>query len=79
MSPGPEIETILVVDDEPLVLSLANAMLLRFGYNVITAANGRDALRLFERWPDIEVDLALVDLVMPGLNGVQTVEGIHKL
>jgi CheY-like chemotaxis protein len=79
LSPGPKIETILVVDDEPLVLSLANSMLLRFGYNVITAANGRDALRLFEKWPEIEVDLALVDLVMPGLNGVQTVEFIHKL
>ena len=57
----------------------ANAMLLRFGYNVITAADGRAALRLFEKWPEIEVDLALVDLVMPGLNGVQTVELIHKL
>jgi two-component system cell cycle sensor histidine kinase/response regulator CckA len=76
---SPTTETILVVDDEPLVLSLATAMLTRFGYNVITAADGRDALRLFEKWPTIEVDLALVDLVMPVLNGVETVEGIHKL
>jgi len=79
MSPIPGTETILVVDDESLVLSLANSMLTRFGYNAITAASGKEALRLFEKWPVVQVDLALVDLVMPEMNGVELVERIHKL
>jgi two-component system cell cycle sensor histidine kinase/response regulator CckA len=62
-----------------LVLSLANSMLTRFGYNVIITASGKEALRLFEAWPQIEIDLALVDLVMLEMNGVETVERIHQL
>src|SRR6185295_10802276 len=72
MSPTARTETMLIVDDEPLVLSLATAMLTRFGNNTITAFDGKAVLRLFEKWPKVAVDLALVNLVMPGLNGVQT-------
>jgi two-component system cell cycle sensor histidine kinase/response regulator CckA len=79
MSPTARTETILVIDDEVFVRSLAHSMLTRYGYNVITASSGEEALRFFEKWPNVEVHLAMVDLVMPGLNGVQTVEGIHKL
>ena len=79
MSPTSHSETILVVDDEELVLSLTNSMLSRFGYNVITANDGKAALRLFELWPDAEVDLALVDLVVPDMNGVQLAERILEL
>jgi len=79
MSPTPRSETILVVDDEPLVLSLTNSMLSRSGYNVVAADSGKAALRLFELWPDAEVDLALIDLVMPEMNGVQLAERVHEL
>jgi CheY-like chemotaxis protein len=41
-------ETILVVDDNQMVLGLAESMLTRFGYTVVTAASGEEALRLFE-------------------------------
>jgi len=79
MSPTGRTETIFVVDDDRMVLFLANAMLTRFDYRVITAASGKEALLLFEKNPDIEVDLALVDLVMPEMSGVELVERIHKL
>src|SRR5437879_8302827 len=80
MSPTARTETVLVIDDEVFVRSLTHSMLTRYGYNVITASSGEEALRLLEKWPDVEINLALVDLVMPGLlNGVQTVEAIHKL
>ena len=78
MSPTARTETILVIDDKLLALSLADSMLTRYGYNVITATSGEEALWFFEKWPDIEVNLVLVDLVMPGLNGVETATGIHK-
>src|SRR5438552_8770241 len=79
MSPTPRSETILVVDDEPLVLSLTNSMLSRSGYNVVAADSGKAALRLFELWPDAQVDLALIGLNMPEMNGVQLAERIHEL
>src|SRR5258706_9656428 len=79
MSPTARTETVLVIDDEGFVRSLAHSMLTRYGYNVITANSGEEALRFLETCPNVEVNLALVDLVMPGLNGVQTVESIHKL
>ena len=79
MSPTRQRETILVIDDEPMVLGLADSMLTRFGYKAIAVASGGEALRLFEKTPDIEVHLALVDLVMPQMSGVEVVERIHEL
>jgi two-component system, cell cycle sensor histidine kinase and response regulator CckA len=76
MSPTGRTETILVADDDRMVLGLADSMLTRFGYTVVTAASGEEALRLFE---NIQVDLALVDLVMPEIDGVEFVERIHEL
>jgi CheY-like chemotaxis protein len=76
MSPTGRTETILVVDDDRMVLGLADSMLTRFGYTVVTAGNSDDALRLFE---NIKVDLTLVDLVMPKVSGVELVERIHEL
>ena len=68
--------TILVIDDEPLVLSLTNAMLSRCGYTVVTAGSGTEAIRLFENWPGIEIDLLLVDLAMPDMTGTEAVKRI---
>jgi CheY-like chemotaxis protein len=79
MSPTRRRETILVVDDEQMVLGLVNSMLTRFGYRVIAAASGKEALDLLEKKPDIEVQLALVDLVLPGMTGVEFVEQIHQV
>src|SRR5207248_3037027 len=54
-------------------------MLTRNGYTVITAASGKEALHLFEVWPDIKIDLMLVDLVMPGMNGPEVVDHVWSL
>ena len=77
MPPLPGTETILVVDDEIVVLSLTSAMLRRYGYEVLTAASGTEALHLFDVWPDLEIDLLLVDILMPDMNGVQLAEHIQ--
>jgi two-component system, cell cycle sensor histidine kinase and response regulator CckA len=71
--------TVLVIDDEPLVLSLTNAMLSRCGYTVVTAGSGTEAIRLFENGPDIEIDLLLVDLAMPDMTGNEAVKRILEL
>lgn len=72
-------ETILVVDDELTVLSLVQLMLARDGYGVLVASSGAEALRLFEVWPDIHVDLVLLDLMMPEMNGVELAARLRAL
>ena len=67
-------ESILVVDDETAVLSLTRLMLTRYGYSVIEAGGGNETLHLFEVWPDLQVDLALIDIVMPDMNGLELTE-----
>jgi CheY-like chemotaxis protein len=75
---APGMETILVVDDERLVISLSHAMLTRYGYTVLTAISGTEATQLFEKWPTIEVDLLIVDMVMPDMSGSEVVKRIHE-
>ena len=79
MLPLPGTETILVVDDDRDVLRVTNSMLTFHGYTVIGAASGRKALQLFAVEPEITVNLLLVDIVMPGMNGPELVDHIWKL
>jgi signal transduction histidine kinase len=67
--------TILVVDDDPDVRDIAVSGLRDFGYQVIEAENGYSAL---ERLEHDRVDLVLVDVAMPGLNGIETVRRARK-
>lgn len=67
-------ETILVVDDEPTVLSLCSRILQLGGYSVQAASNGVDALKLLAA---NDIDLALLDVMMPGMNGVELARRIH--
>jgi CheY-like chemotaxis protein len=71
-------ETVLVVDDEISVISLAHAMLRRYGYTVIAANSAREALHLVEVWPGLEIDLAIVDIVMSGMDGFELAERLRK-
>ena len=60
--------TILVVDDEALVTRTARLTLQRYGYTVLTAQNGREAVDLFRALAP-EIDLVLLDMTMPVLAG----------
>ena len=61
-------KTILVVDDEPEVRKLVGAMVMRYGFNVLTADTGEHAITLFKRHQG-EIDLLLTDVVAPGMSG----------
>jgi CheY-like chemotaxis protein len=61
-------ETILLVDDEPVILELGKEMLTDHGYQIRTAASGEAALDVLAT-PGLKVDLVILDLGMPGMGG----------
>lgn len=71
-------ETILVVEDEPHIRQLALDCLAYYGYNVMSSANGLEALQLIERLRQ-PVDLILTDVVMPKLSGRELSERITAI
>ena len=68
--------TILLIEDEDMVRSVAERALTRSGYTVRAAASGEEALALLEA--DDVVDLVVSDVAMPGLDGPQTVRIIRE-
>ncbi len=69
--------TVLVVDDEALMLTMTETILNEYGYKTLTAINGQKALAILAR-NDPKVDLVLTDLVMPGMSGRELVERIRQ-
>src|SRR5437763_14745282 len=64
-------ETIFVIDDDPSLLALTCSMLEHHGYKVLSANGAPEALHFSLTFPDQKVDLALLDIVMPGMEGVE--------
>ena len=64
-------ETVLLVDDEDVVLDVNREILESQGYTVIKARNGKEALEIYRHRRD-EIALVLLDMVMPGINGEET-------
>ncbi len=69
--------TILVVDDEAVILEVSTTILKTLGYQVITAGNGQQAIAMFERDGD-HIDGVLLDMVMPDLTGRQVLEALKR-
>ncbi|MDQ1240698.1 MAG: two-component system, cell cycle sensor histidine kinase and response regulator CckA, partial [Thermodesulfobacteriota bacterium] len=68
-------ETILLVDDEEVLRDLCSAILGEFGYKVITAENGREALEIYEAHRE-EISLIILDLIMPEMDGTTCLKEI---
>ena len=71
-------ETVLLVDDEALILTVGGSMLEKLGYRVIPAGNGEEAINILSGMKD-KVDLVILDLIMPGLDGGKTFDRIRKI
>jgi two-component system, cell cycle sensor histidine kinase and response regulator CckA len=71
-------QTVLMVDDEDLLLTMGHAVLSAFGYRVLTASSGQKALEILQQ-PDHSVELVVTDLVMPAMSGRELVEHIHRV
>jgi PAS domain S-box-containing protein len=73
---GPE--TILLVDDEEMIINVGTEILKALGYNVLSARNGKEAVALFRDKKD-EVDLVLLDMIMPGMGGGETYDALKGI
>ncbi|MDL1975276.1 MAG: sigma-54 dependent transcriptional regulator [Deltaproteobacteria bacterium] len=67
--------SVLVVDDEPSILRSLHGVLADEGYDVLTAPNGYEALKIIEEECP---DLVLLDIWMPGMDGIETLKEIKK-
>lgn len=71
-------ETVLLVEDEPLILNVGRVMLERLGYTVLTADTPREAIRLATD-PDVDIHLLITDVIMPEMNGYDLVKIIGDI
>ncbi len=68
-------KTILLVDDETIILKTIEGKLINEGFQVFTAPNGAEALKQFGRLP---INLVITDLMMEGMNGITVLNRIKK-
>ncbi|HMK33496.1 MAG TPA: PAS domain S-box protein [Desulfomonilaceae bacterium] len=76
--PASGTETLLLVDDEKDVRDLGGRILARSGYKILNAANGKDALHMYERRTE-QIDLVILDLIMPEMGGSRCLDELLKL
>ncbi len=70
--------TILLVDDEDMILGVGSKMLERLGFTVITAKRGQDAIKILTQ-KEQNIDLVILDLVMPDMDGGKVFDEIRRL
>lgn len=71
-------ETILLVDDDRIIIDVARDMLEILGYRVIATQQGREAVDIYTRQKD-KIDLVIQDMVMPGMNGADVFQALKKI
>ena len=71
-------ETVLLVDDEPMVLEVGINMLEKLGYTVLEAKGGREAVKVYEANKD-KIDLVILDMIMPDRGGGETYDQMKEI
>ncbi|HGY54975.1 MAG TPA: response regulator [Caldithrix abyssi] len=72
------IHRILLVDDEEMIREMTREILTYLGYEVVVASGGEEAIDIYKREKE-HIDLLIVDLIMPKMNGVACFEQIRNL
>jgi two-component system, cell cycle sensor histidine kinase and response regulator CckA len=71
-------ETILLVEDEPVVMKVNKEMLESMGYRVYTARRGQEAVTVYLDKRD-KIDLVILDMIMPGMPGSETFDRLRQI
>jgi PAS domain S-box-containing protein len=71
-------ETVLLIDDEQMIIEVGSGLLMELGYAVIPAGSGAEALDIYSA-RRTEIDLVIMDMVMPGMGGSETYDRLKKI
>ena len=71
-------ETVLVVDDEDMVLDVGTQILKTMGYKVLSAHSGKEAVKIFHEQHD-NIDIVVLDMIMPEMSGEETFNELKKI
>ena len=71
-------EKILIADDEQKIRKLVGDFLKKSGYDVVEAEDGDEAFRVFETFKN-EINLIILDIMMPGLNGWEVCKKVREI
>ena len=71
-------ETVLLVDDEDMIIDVGTRMLQKLGYQVFIARDGKEAIEVFKKHPE-EIDLVVLDMIMPRMGGGETYDRIKQI
>ncbi|MBI4713468.1 MAG: response regulator [Planctomycetes bacterium] len=69
-------EKILVVDDDVMIRDMLYTLFTKYNYDVVTAPGGKEALEML---PEDKPDLIVLDMMMPGMNGLETLKRIREI
>jgi CheY-like chemotaxis protein len=70
--------TVLIVDDQDMILTVAKDMLKALGYQVYTAQGGKEALTIYNE-KKIEIDIVILDMIMPSMSGGETFDKLRAI
>jgi PAS domain S-box-containing protein len=71
-------ETVLLVDDEDMIIDVGTRMLKKLGYKVFAARDGREAIAIFKKHQK-KIDVIVLDMIMPQMGGGETYDQIKKI
>jgi len=71
-------ETILLVDDEDMIIEVVQDMLTSMGYNVLPARSGKEAIEIYNANTD-EIDMVILDMIMPDINGGDVYDTLKEI
>ena len=71
-------ETILIVDDEKMIIEIGKKMLIKMGYRPLMATSGQEAIEVHRENID-KIDLIILDMIMPDMNGQEAFDNLKKL
>jgi two-component system cell cycle sensor histidine kinase/response regulator CckA len=75
---APGTGTILLIDDEEMIIKVGKELLQELGYEVLSARSGQEAIELYEKNTD-KIDLVIMDMIMPGMGGGETFDRLKKI
>jgi len=71
-------ETVLLVDDEEMIIDVGGQLLDKLGYEVYTAGSGKEAIEIYKKNRD-NIHIVILDVIMPGMNGGETFDRLKAL